>query len=551
MVVSERTKEQVHLDIYNQNRGYFLSFLKHTDQKANTVARIHTRLKVDYLGIVEAFEACSPDGRVLDIGSGGGHDYFPLLHKFPRNNVRTTFHEPNLGMAILFFVKYLASGFRFENLEIHRQPKTDAFVCTEKDKYVLGLGTHCFYYIDDWESSARAFYDTIRPGGVGCITMTSRKGDLYKFRERYFPAVGLKDPRSAEDLEELLEKMGIDFVSEEFESSLVVDDEEEEKNVLSFILRKHYDQLGEVPKAMIESYLISQGMKDKGNLKLKLKDKIIWIPKSGEFTFKPGERKPRWDLEDITIGRFKEFFQWHIDSLLDPAFEYINKKRSRKPTVVDDEIRRGYEYLLIGDVFVSDPFFTQIAMIDENRLGAPVKFIGPDGKEYWGSPTASQMKLLSERMEIGLGEGAYEAWNDRQFARQSGFGMEWIDDYFDMVCMEINRAEKARVDPWTFRCLMADFYRAFKHHKIFTVDGFSLFNEIVKQNPHMSMQAKVKEDVNRLLRFLSKPENAERMKKMMLELNESEDVGIPKEFIEKVLSDLSAKAGQNNPHNPA
>ncbi|MBW3011478.1 hypothetical protein KY326_04635 [Candidatus Woesearchaeota archaeon] len=519
--------------------------MKHTDQKANTVARMEARLKVDYPRIAQAFSEYSPEGRVLTIGSGAGDDYFPLLHRFPNNEIRTTFHEPNLGMAIRFVIKYLAAGFKFENLSIHKQPLVNTFVPTDKEKYALCVGTHCFYYIDDWESSVRGLIDSTAPGGVVAITMTSREGDLYKFRERYFPALGLEGPRSAEDLEELLEKMGVDFISEEFESSLIVDDDEEERKVLSFMLRTHYDQLGDIPKKMIESYFLSNGMEDEDKLKFRLKDKIIWIPKPGEFRFKPGERKPIWEQKYLTIGEFHEFFKYHMDKVIKKDWEKA-MKNSRHPKIVQQEIRRGYELLLIGDCFVSDPFFCQISMINENRLGAPVQFT-KDGKTWWGPPTASQMKLLEEKM-LG-GEGAYGIWEEHDTRRNFGHAFEWIDDYLDMVLLDINRNNILKIrNHGSIRTLFFDFYRTFRHFEVFSVDGFSTFNYIVEQNPHISAQAEV---MGRLLKTLSNSKNVEKLREMMLEMNKQQGLGIPNEIIEKTISELAARASQNNPRNPA
>ncbi|MCK4669940.1 MAG: hypothetical protein KAT43_01960 [Nanoarchaeota archaeon] len=556
MVVSERTQEQTHLDIYNQNRGYFLSFLKHTDQKPNTVARMEARLKAYFPRIVEAFAAYSPEGQVLTIGSGAGDDYFPLLHRFPNDNIVTTFHEPNLGMAIQFFIKYLASGFRFDNLEIHKQPLTNAFVSTEKNKYALCVGTHCFYYIDDWESSIRGLVDSTRPGGVAAVTLTSREGDLYKFRERFFPAVGNGKPKCAEDLEELLGRMGIDFISEDFESSLIVDDEEEEKNVLSFMLRKHYDQLDDATKAEIDSYLLTEE-KGNGKLKLKLRDKVIWIPKAGEFKFQPGERKPIWEQKYLTVGEFHEFFKFHMDKLIKKDWDEVMKS-SKYQQWVRDEFRRGYELLLIGDCFCSDPYFKQISFIDDNRLGAPVKFRGPDGREYWGSPTASQMKLLEEEM-MG-GEGAYEICEEHSSPeeRMNQHTFFWVDDYLDMVMLDINRNGALEMgNPMSIKTLYFDCYREFGHHEVFSMDGFSIFNEIVKQNPQISVKHKrvTPRDLETILFHIAQQEGPEKLKQAISELQKmipqmSVEPGEEEDFT-RLLSELAARADRSSPHNPA
>ncbi|MBW3014529.1 class I SAM-dependent methyltransferase [Candidatus Woesearchaeota archaeon] len=548
--------------------------MKHTDQKKNTVARMEARLKVDYPRIAQAFSEYSPEGRVLTIGSGAGDDYFPLLHRFPNNEIRTTFHEPNLGMAIRFVIKYLAAGFKFENLSIHKQPLVNTFVLTDKEKYALCVGTHCFYYIDDWESSVRGLIDSTAPGGVVAITMTSREGDLYKFRERYFPALGLEGPRSAEDLEELLEKMGVDFISEEFESSLIVDDDEEERKVLSFMLRTHYDQLGDIPKKMIESYFLSNGMEDEDKLKFRLKDKIIWIPKPGEFRFKPGERKPIWEQKYLTIGEFHEFFKFHMDKLIKKEWNE-RMAHSRHPQFLNQAIRVGYELLLIGDCFASDPYFKQISFIDDNRLGAPVRFTGRDGKEYWGPPTASQMKLLEEKM-LG-GEEAYGIWEQHssQDSRMGGFVMEWIDDYLDMVVMDINRNSPVKINNHgAIRTLFFDFYRWFGHYKVFSMDGFSIFNEFVKMNPHISTMnervtprglasfilniadnetpEKLGEAIAEFRKLVPRlavnPEELIAFTRLLSEPPEKKDARKP---IDEIWPWLAARAGQNNPRNPA
>jgi SAM-dependent methyltransferase len=301
--------------LYNQQREYFLSFLARTNQKQRTIGNLLDYLPVYSSQTVDAVKK-RKKARFLDLGPGIGEVFVPFAGSLDKG-IECTIQEPNLGMAVNFFFNYLIEDLLQQRLRIENKEAFDY----PAEQFDFILCSHSFYYLPDWETTLQRAYGSLVPGGAACIVLGSSDSSLIKLRREFFPELYNADPKTAEDLEAVLDRMKIPYESTIIHSRIDVSDKVDfEKSLkrvgiwgpsldalFSFILRTDFTKLSpemqERFKKAVNSYSDRRYME--------LLDKAVWISKPGSYEREDAEKIER---EKFTLGEFVKKFRPMIES---------------------------------------------------------------------------------------------------------------------------------------------------------------------------------------------------------------------------------------------
>lgn len=361
--------------IYNQDSRNFVSFLRRTTQKRRTLEHI-----LQMLPIITPQTAArireGKDIRVLDIGSGSGAEYLPLLDKLSGQGSRvfTDMDEPSIGMNSKFIFNYILKPFDFNRLSI-----VDTY-----RQYDLAFASHVMYYIDDWENKITEIYDSLSPGGAACIPMTSSQGSLYSFRQKHFPLIHCTKPKCAEDLMQTISKLGIPFTTSSVSSHLSIAEKLKQDvgkefgldSLVSFMLRTDYNSLD--PDLQKEISKDVEALSKDGAITLT--DKVIWFKKPGRSGYQeqPCKNSPFVKLKDY-VG----FLQSSIEKSIGPDVDFL-----------PDEVKQAYFKTLALDSFLSHPQFQALPLFYGNGQQTEDEFLMYN---YPGHKATDDIILFSPR----------------------------------------------------------------------------------------------------------------------------------------------------------
>ncbi len=438
------------VDFYNRGREYFAEFLKHTDQKTVTVER----LKQGFARYAPSVAQAIGDGKevtLLDVGAGSGHSFIPFVGQFKTNtNVNFVFEEPNIGMALLFFFNYLGHSFTLDRLNKYAGQKNAGFISA----------THSLYYVADWEAKVQQIYDSLAPGGVASIVLSSEEGQLHSFRKKFFPLVGQPLPRSAEQLEDILQRHGISHVSERTISSLDVASifqGADGYNLLSFLLRTDVTDCPEIVEPAISELKCAANHE-----RIPLIDHIIWIQKPG--TYDAPVAQPREPKKELTLREYRELFSQELEAFIGRDIDFLTP-----------ELRKSYVNLLLADSVMRQPVFGAFDFDERNW------FYGPDPLNY---VIDYETGLLPDNViVITKGIGSYTRF-ERDEDLQNIFwpvmrASDWSEHFLKRIYEVLPPAEKQQFpNRKTFNRFVFNMFRTFEHFKALGMDGRSVYENM-------------------------------------------------------------------------
>jgi SAM-dependent methyltransferase len=353
-------------ELYNRQREWFLSFLRNTTQKKETIEQIVNQLP---LCAEEIYRTVRRGHRIdlLDIGTGTGDAFTPLIGRiFPGVWQDYAIHEPSLGMLALFLKNFDLSGGNFFATSLYDNKGHESFTCQEPSKYEFVSASHVFYYVPDWEHSLKAIHESLVPGGVAVISLNSEDGALYKFRKNFFPKLEVKElnrdsPHSGEELIDTLNKIGISNAAQDVVSYTDVTDylngKEDGKKLISFFLRKDYDDIPESIQRQIFNYIRNNSVISGRRRFLEFRDKLVWVKKEGGYAAKIREPRPTdLDYYEVRIGDVKKFLKNLIEKELDNTLQGT-----------DFWIKDAYFTLLVANSFLSDVYYRNFIYRKENN----------------------------------------------------------------------------------------------------------------------------------------------------------------------------------------
>lgn len=439
------------VDFYNRRREYFAEFLRHTDQKTVTVER----LKQGFPRYAPSVAHAVSDGKevtFLDVGAGSGHSFIPFIGQFKANtNVNFVFEEPNIGMALLFFFNYLGHGFTLDRLNKYAGQKNAGFISA----------THSLYYVGDWEAKVRQMYDSLAPGGTASIVLSSEEGPLHCFRKKLFPLVDQPLPRSAEQLEGILQRSGIPYVSERVVSSLDVApilQGADDYNLLSFLLRTDVNDRPElVEPAKFELKCAAN------HERMHLIDHIIWIQKPGNYDASIAQ--PREPKKELTLREYRELFREELEAFIGRDIDFLTP-----------ELRKSYVNLLLVDSVMRQPIFGAFDFDERNW------FYGPDPLNYVIDYETGLLPddVIVITKQSGGGYSQFERNEDLQnifwpVMRVS----DWSEHFLKRTYEVLPSAEKQQFpNRKTFNRFVFNMFRTFEHFKALGMDGRSVYENM-------------------------------------------------------------------------
>ncbi|MBW2966847.1 class I SAM-dependent methyltransferase, partial [Candidatus Woesearchaeota archaeon] len=193
------------------------------------------------------------------------------------------------------------------------------------------LSSHSFYYLPEWENTLRRVYDSLIPGGAACIVLGSEDSSLIKLRREFFPELYSASPKTAEDLESVLDSMKIPYESSLIHSRIDVSDKIDfEKHLkgigtwkpslkalFSFMLRTDFTKLSSEMRRRFKKAVYSRS----NRRYLGLVDKAIWLEKPGSY-----ERKDVSEIkcEKFTLGEFVEKFRPMIENHFEEDVAFLS-----------------------------------------------------------------------------------------------------------------------------------------------------------------------------------------------------------------------------------
>lgn len=462
-------------DLYNRGRGNFLSFLARTTQKQREIEHLLDNFG-DYAPDVFTALRQGKQARFLDAGSGTGRVFIPFVSKLrddlpykSRDIIDYTVQEPNLGMAVLFYLNYLVEDLSEQRLIL--DPK-DRFGY-EKEEFEFILSSHVLYYISDWEEAINQIYSSLVPGGTACIFMSSEQGNLFQLRNEFFPRIHGTSPRSAEQLIKVIEKMDLPYQAYTLDSVLNISPKLSEEvrhlredgilspspeSMLSFLLRTDFEKLPQEMQARVISFL-EQRSDEKY---LGLRDKAIWLKK-------PGEPRQRAEASCIPSKKIT------LECFLDRFRDQLESNFGQDLSFLSPGIKEAYFSILSFDAVLSHPISRLAFCYEENirvsQDDMPVTFPVPgrrinDFVIVDPDPKKSRFKDLP-------------CFRDEYYILLYTLNSDMTQYFFDHVKQEygfLSEEVKNEIPKDEFVWLMFNLFDRFRHNQIFSSrhDGSTL-----------------------------------------------------------------------------
>jgi SAM-dependent methyltransferase len=382
-------------ELYNEQREYFLSFLARTTQKDKTIEHLLEHLPSSSPQTARAIEQ-GKQVRFLDIGPGIGRISIPFIDRLGRT-IDYTAREPNIGVVVNFFLDYLYKDLPCQRLIIDPRESVDY----GREEFDFVLASHMFYYLSDWNKALQTVCDSLVPGGAACIIMGSEDSELVKFRREFFPVLHGTTPKTAEELEAVLEKTKFSYETQIIESHIDLAPEIGEhyrhireegiyepslEALFSFILRTDFTNLAPEMQERVRKYL--------NRRHLNLTDKAIWLKKPGVYDKRQdaGENPP----QKLTIESFLQTFEPMLETHLGDDVAFLSpalKEAYFSILALDCVLTHPVSCLMIYDekqnVILTDDYFDPIhpkkgkqikdfVLFDSSRLPFSHKDNSPD-----------------------------------------------------------------------------------------------------------------------------------------------------------------------------
>lgn len=272
---------------FKKDREYFEEFLKHTTQKQNALKEIvrgierHTNIN-KRLNRGEVFY-------ILESGGGSGDIALPLIKKLAggggyKKQVKLLLFnmDPSEEELELSKIRTKEEG---SEKNIEHLLGCDENRPLQSGKLNVVISSHVLYYIPNIKDAIESMYDLIRDDGVIVITIGEQESDLVKFRDEFLNrARGEKRELSlnSSKVREILNGMGYDYTENIIQSRLYIPlfNNQTFENILSFILRKHWKDVGRELQDEIKEYLNNKRCKECEEISvLTLRDSFFWITK--------------------------------------------------------------------------------------------------------------------------------------------------------------------------------------------------------------------------------------------------------------------------------
>jgi SAM-dependent methyltransferase len=455
--------------LYNQQREYFLSFLARTNQKQRTVENLFDYLPVYSPQTAEAVKE-GRKVRFLDLGPGIGGVFVPFVGSLGKN-VDCVIQEPNLGMAVNFFFNYLMEDLPQQRLRVENKEVFDY----DSESFDFVLSSHSFYYLPDWQNTLQKMYDSLVPGGAACIVLGSEESELIKLRKEFFPELYGVDPKTAEDLEAVLDSVGIPYESSVVHSridlALKIEDEIrhlKEEGILepslealfSFMLRTDFTKL---PPEMQERV----GRFCSGDY-LNLIDKAIWLKK-------PGMYEQRTDAgeniaQKVTLADFLQRFRPMLETHFGQDLAFLSPS-----------LREAYSRLLAMDCVLSHPISKLAIMLYKSNSDTDYDDYFHPFKPKKGMK-ANDFVLFDPKEKKLKDLPSYLSKDYVFLYTHSG---DMIPYFFDLMTIEyesLPAEDKAQINKREFSRLILHLFKRHKHSRIFSNrhDGSTLMGLFVE-----------------------------------------------------------------------
>jgi SAM-dependent methyltransferase len=453
-------------ELYNQQREYFLSFLARTTQKDKTIEHLLGNLPVYSPQTTTAIEE-GKQTRFLDIGSGIGRVLIPLVVRLG-DRINCTIQEPNLGMAVNFFLNYLVEDLHYRRLTINHKETFDY----AQEQFDFVLSSHSFYYLPDWEDTLRVLYDSLVPGGAACIVMGSEQSELIKLRREFFPILHGESPKTAEDLEVVLEKAGIPYKVKPIHSriDLAPDIGEDGRHLkesgtlnpsleslFSFFLRTDYTKLPPEMQERVKRVIdeISDGRY------LNLTDRAVWITKPGVYEQRSdaGENP----TQEVTLEYFIKLFEPSLESHFGGDVSFLSPG-----------LKQAYFSILALDCVLTHPISRLVIYSDNNS------FVTQDEESRPVPIHSNRIKdfvLVDPRVKMKIKDSP--CFDDKYYMLLYTLGQDMQEYLIMCLHQEYNflpEQDKRDVPKREFFRLILNIFDKFKHNQVFSnrFDGSTL-----------------------------------------------------------------------------
>jgi len=503
-------------EFYNAQRTFFLTFKLHSNQKYYISELIKKRFTDFFpLDLVRSEEQYL---KMLDIGPGDGDVSLPFFWMFKNDNVDFVIHEPSFGMVARFLMNYMVQGQNFRRLGLYDNQGQKGFVCSSPGDINFGLASHVLYYMPNLEESVQAIYDSLAPGGVASVILTGKEGFLHRFRDK-FSNYFMDKNLCGQDICDILEARSIPHEREELHSYVDITDclcemdpkdythlSIHGKNLICFMLRTDYgftrnDDKADIVRFMLENSFASEGREEvtasmgcndphltcgrghdfyyKENRRfVRFTDDAIWIKKPGRYVPRPKDVKHRsldaHGLEqDITVGEIK-------DLLRKPISDYITKDLKG----MEVGLVEAYVSFLVMDYFLGEPYYYNIVWGDHPY---DTDVFEKDGQKYVGAKAADKLRIVTEKTSLhNLRSTEFVDIRKLYASHPRGHPhcIEYLDDLLDTIQMHLPKEsnEVLQQSGICFRQLVGALYNRFRHSEVISVDGFSNFHELLRQN---------------------------------------------------------------------
>lgn len=262
--------------LFEKNRAFFKEFLRRTDQKEE----INKFL-------IENYTKPGKKLKILGLGTGSGEDVIDFLTYLNRKGVefQFVFVDPSRELFDVFKVKVKKHKLS-KNISHIFISKFEKF-CTD-NKFDIIIASHVFYYLKDWEPIIKKIISLLKTNGDAFIFMQSEESDNFKFRNtqlKYIYGKKYKE-KSAEQLVRLIKKLKLPYKSRAVISKLDVSGIVSRKSVpsrakslLSFLIRKKFDDLETNVKLKIVNYFKNNCRPNNSSIIFSLVDKCIILKK--------------------------------------------------------------------------------------------------------------------------------------------------------------------------------------------------------------------------------------------------------------------------------
>ncbi len=282
---------------FQSHKEWFQTFLKNTDQKIVLRKAILRNLQSQFPHLWEKIQNPNQDFVFGFIGVGNGGVEIAFLQdcakaRGDQSLFRTFCEDPSLQMKEAFFSTIQEQGIEdlIVNYDLH--PFEDpAYIAPQVD---FALASHVWYYIKNWkqvfspENSLTKFANMVTErGGVAMIALHSNTSDRYAISSDYLATLQFAPELAGEEVIEELCRLGIPHRCEIVESRLNMQScfeydhfypNEEGKQLLSFLLRAHWETLSSEIQERAKQIILSQ-VELNGQKQLILRDCHIWIAK--------------------------------------------------------------------------------------------------------------------------------------------------------------------------------------------------------------------------------------------------------------------------------